>query len=667
MKRKICGVVICFVLLVVSLFSATGVKAADPYDIVRIKLSMGEISSTQVFIDGNYTIAEDDTVVLPRQLYTVKIENPSESPVLSLYYSDTLLYSGTEITLVQHEASEGLNNSVYLNNAEHGYCGYLGDIHFTIYNNYIRVINHIYLDEYIYGVVPYEMSNSWPTEALKAQAISARTYAVRYMDGSGSYDMVDTPANQTYHGYNPQYQNAVSAVDETAKQTLMSGGDFVETYYSASNGGQIELPQHIWTYTNPIKPYHVIKEDLFDIANPYSKEEMLKFPKTFSDTQGVEYISDYYMNKEVKVSEQDAQGFAENALRYLKVSCLDSVEEKGYIAGVTGDVEIVGVNSIEPHTHEGNHGGLLDDNGDFVLDSDGKIIFDGKDANETNTCWCFEKAKVNMTVRASKYVEGEYVMLGDVNGDGNISIVDYTMIRLGILGLTELTEEQEKAANVNVDGQVSIVDYTMVRLHILGLSEIQQQDQTGTLVEEEVTIEFEIDLHELDKTDGIYESFFSSSLRLFVVEETETSWNIYQRRFGHGVGMSQRGAQTMASTINPDTVTAENPSGRVYSGMEILKFYYPNTTMYTLDISKPALTVIDSAPNLGTTNAAVINSDWLNVRNSPNTNESPIGRIPLGARIEVTSEFVTADWHEINYGGQTAYVHKDYIQLDPIE
>ena len=668
MKRKKYGVVICFVLLIVSLFSVPGAKAADPYDIVRIKLTMGEVSSTQIFIDGNYTIAEDESVVLPRQLYTVKIESPAESPVLSLYYSDTLLYSGNTITFVQHQASEGLNNFAYLNNYKHGYCGYLGNLNFSIYNDCIRVVNHIYLDEYLYGVVPYEMSDSWPTEALKAQAISARTYSVRYMNGDANYDMVDTTSNQTYHGYNPDYENAIAVVNDTGKQTLMSEGEFVATNYAASNGGQIDIPHHIWTWNISVKPYHIIKEDPFDIANPYSKEEMLKFPKSFSDTESVQYISDYYMNKEVKVNEQAAQGYAANALRYLKVTCLPSVSEKGYVAGVSGDVQIVGVNKIIPHTHEvvkttdsyiQSHGG--------VYDHDMHPLYDGNDYNGNNDCWCFNKATVNMTVRANKYVEGEVIMLGDVNGDENISIADYTMIRLDILGLNELTQEQEKAADVNGDGKISIADYTMVRLHILELSKIEQSQQQGTLVQEEVTVEFDIDLHEFDKSDGLYKSFFSSSLRLFVVEETDTSWNIYQRRFGHGIGMSQRGAQQMASTINPDTITEENPEGRVYNGMEILQFYYPNTTMYTLDIQKPELTVLDTAPSLGSTNAAVVNTQKLNVRNSTDTSNDPIGKIPSGARIEVTQEYAAPEWHQINYGGQVAYVHKDYVQLDPVE
>ena len=66
------------------------------------------------------------------------------------------------------------------------------------------------------------------------------------------------------------------------------------------------------------------------------------------------------------------------------------------------------------------------------------------------------------------------------------------------------------------------------------------------LIQEPVTVTATINLHELDKSGGLYQAFTNTSLRLFAVEETDTSWNIYHRRYGHGVGMSQRGAQTRA-------------------------------------------------------------------------------------------------------------------------
>ena len=444
MFRKFCGVLVCAVLLIASVFGVSEAKAEDTYsyDIVRIKLSMGSRTSTDIFIDGNYSIQEDEAVILPRQLYTVKIEGSS----LSLYYGSTRLYSGTTITFIQHAASEGYNNVITLNNAVHGYCSYLGDLHFTISGGYIMVVNHLYLEEYLYGVVPYEMSNSWPQEALQAQAICARTYSVRYMSDSGIYDMVDTTSNQTYHGYDASNNNAIAAVDAAAKQVLMSGGEFVATYYAASNGGQIDIPQHVWSYGNTLMPYHVIKDDPFDVANPDSKEETLVFPKVFSDTESVEYVSDTYDY----IGQEMMDELGSNALRYIKLMCLPSVAEAGYIAEVTGDVDIVGVNSITAHTHEGNHGGVYDGS---------TVLYDGNDYNGENNCTCFEKATVNMTVLAKKYSEGEEpVMLGDVNGDEQISISgDYTMIRLYLLELIELTEAQIQGADVNKDGKLSIL------------------------------------------------------------------------------------------------------------------------------------------------------------------------------------------------------------------
>ena len=61
---------------------------------------------------------------------------------------------------------------------------------------------------------------------------------------------------------------------------------------------------------------------------------------------------------------------------------------------------------------------------------------------------------------------------GDASGDGQISIIDYTLARLDILGLKSLDSVYQTAADINQDGQISIIDYTLIRLHILGLKSI---------------------------------------------------------------------------------------------------------------------------------------------------------------------------------------------------
>ncbi len=87
-----------------------------------------------------------------------------------------------------------------------------------------------------------------------------------------------------------------------------------------------------------------------------------------------------------------------------------------------------------------------------------------------------DKIKTGMKIKfiANGIVKDELkaVILGDSSGDGNISIIDYTLIRLDILELKSLSGEFWKASDVNKDGKISIIDYTLIRLHILELKSI---------------------------------------------------------------------------------------------------------------------------------------------------------------------------------------------------
>ena len=139
--------------------------------VIRIKLSMNNPATVPFYLDGSYSIAEAPAVSLPRQYYEVKLE----SGQLKLYYGDTVLSNGSTITLNQHAAADGQNNFLWINNYLYGARRYLGDMKFVINGTSIDVINYIYLEEYLWGVVPHEMSNSFPAEALKAQAVAART------------------------------------------------------------------------------------------------------------------------------------------------------------------------------------------------------------------------------------------------------------------------------------------------------------------------------------------------------------------------------------------------------------------------------------------------------------------------------------------------------------
>src|SRR5699024_7021753 len=111
----------------------------------------------------------------------------------------------------------------------------------------IRPVLTIDVEDYLLGVVPYEMSDSFPIEALKAQAVAARTYVLRKIGSSGDYDVVDTTNDQVFRGMNPDYPNAIAAVEQTAGVCGYYNGRLAECYYSASNGGQTELVENVWS------------------------------------------------------------------------------------------------------------------------------------------------------------------------------------------------------------------------------------------------------------------------------------------------------------------------------------------------------------------------------------------------------------------------------------
>jgi SpoIID/LytB domain protein len=100
-----------------------------------------------------------------------------------------------------------------------------------------NTVNVLSIENYTRGVVAREMPSSWHAEALKAQAVAARTYGVRSMSSSRYYDICDTTACQVYGGVSAETSATDSAVSGTAGKILTSGGTPAFTQFSSSSGG----------------------------------------------------------------------------------------------------------------------------------------------------------------------------------------------------------------------------------------------------------------------------------------------------------------------------------------------------------------------------------------------------------------------------------------------
>lgn len=142
----------------------------------------------------------------------------------------------------------------------------------------ITPYNILSIEEYLYGVVPCEMIVSWPKEALKAQAVAARSIAHyqynRYK--SRGYNVIDTTAVQAYRGFSSEDIRSNRAVDETRGQTIQYQGKVAEALYFSTSGGTTESASNLW---GNVVPYLIGVDDFYETEPtqlPWTREITLE-------------------------------------------------------------------------------------------------------------------------------------------------------------------------------------------------------------------------------------------------------------------------------------------------------------------------------------------------------------------------------------------------------
>lgn len=140
---------------------------------------------------------------------------------------------------------------------------YRGSLRAVRFQDRLLTVNVVGVEAYLRGVVAREMPASWSSEALKTQAVAARTYALRAANPSNTYyDLCDTSACQVYGGVSAEASRTDAAIKATRTQALWYGSDWAFAQFSASNGGHMLAGS---------EPYLVSKPDPYDgwAGNPY--------------------------------------------------------------------------------------------------------------------------------------------------------------------------------------------------------------------------------------------------------------------------------------------------------------------------------------------------------------------------------------------------------------
>ena len=446
------------VLAAVLLFS---LPAQAEKNVVRVLMTKLELTDQiTVSLDGSYTVGD---LSFQRG---AQLKLSCASGRIILYYEGMSLDLGREAVLLRHAIDGDGENGLRING---GYPLYCGDLHLTVNQKSFVPVLHIPIEEYLLGVVPYEMSDTFPLEALKAQAVAARTYALRRTGGSGTYDVVDNTNDQVYRGYQKENKNAETAVKETAGICGYDHNTLAHCYYTASNGGQVEIPDHVWG--KGAGSYITMHDDPYDVENPES------------------VVKTALLNKEPQDGLIGNEAFTD-AVKLLLSEQLISL-------GFTGEMEdtrITAITSAELHTPK-----------------------DGADSLVTS--------RLRLTVQA------------------------------------EARRVPSQAAQDDVEMSIFQVTATPAP------SPTMAPNAPFIQIEQELTVDIPV-FTALEPLLNL--TINGTNNEILTVHETETAFRIESRRYGHGVGMSQRGAQWMADKY-------------AWTYEQILRFYYPGLTFKQAD------------------------------------------------------------------------------------
>jgi len=549
---------------------------------IRVLLTRLQAARLTVTLDGSYTL-EPFGLAFQRG---AKLLFVCEEASLSLYY-EGMAVSAERFALRRHELRPDmpvLENGLRMNDQIHLYAGELA---LTADEGLVRPVLALPMEEYLLGVVPYEMSESFPLEALKAQAVAARTYAQRKTIDARDYDVTDNTNDQVYRGYNAAYGRAVQAVRETAGLCGFVGNELARCYYSASNGGQTELMQNVWPDGG--KELFTVQDDPYDLLNPKGQVREALLPRIWPKP-GVDAALDALAER-------------------IKPELAETLIAMGYDNDAE-HIRLTGIENAELQTPR--------------YPAPSRLM------TEIRLWVRLDARKEVVTITPKPAQSSQAEASGSDEGEQSADVQDLIVIpapRWTAMGPVP----QAIAVDLPLFPEVK---------RMLGLS--------------------------INSTDN----------ELFTLEERERGFMLEARRFGHGVGMSQRGAEWMAGVEG-------------WTFEEILRFYYPGISLNAVEQShqptllppvdaaflvtpgppatatpRPTLTPLTQDPQEGEwigEVTAIADDSWLNLRAEPHTGGKVLKTLYLGQPLLVAEE-LTDGWLRVRIDTLEGYVMAQFVK-----
>ncbi|WP_171686903.1 SpoIID/LytB domain-containing protein [Paenibacillus planticolens] len=123
---------------------------------------------------------------------------------------------------------------------------YRGDMEVSTYQNKLALVNEVPMESYLYGVLGAELGAGWPAEALKAQAVAARTFAIKQGNKYEIAQVTDTTLDQAYYGMQKEFAAGNQAVDATKDEVISDKSGLISPVFSSNSGGMTADPSEVW-------------------------------------------------------------------------------------------------------------------------------------------------------------------------------------------------------------------------------------------------------------------------------------------------------------------------------------------------------------------------------------------------------------------------------------
>jgi SpoIID/LytB domain protein len=238
-------------------YTDTAIGSADPSRRIRVLLQSvrGSASFTGAVRAGRRQLSSRKTYYVRRRGATVQLRS-SRGKKMGTYSALRVTGRGGVVRL-RGRAANGRVNGAYRGAIDFSPGTFSG----------VNAINSLSLDTYVRGVVGDESPPSWPLEALKAQAVAARTYALTTMKPTSGFDVYPDTRSQVYGGVAAEEASTDQAVAETSGEVVTYNGQPVTTYFFSTSGGRTENVENTPLGNEP-RPWLKSVDDPYDDTSP---------------------------------------------------------------------------------------------------------------------------------------------------------------------------------------------------------------------------------------------------------------------------------------------------------------------------------------------------------------------------------------------------------------